>query len=41
MSDIRAALNIAIGITLIIAPPIAAIWGVVILMTWLQKAVGL
>ncbi|CAB4155726.1 hypothetical protein UFOVP670_33 [uncultured Caudovirales phage] len=43
MSDIviiaREALKIGIGVALMFAMPIAALWGVVILMTWLQKAV--
>ena len=41
MSDIRDALMVGLGIALLVAPPIAAFWGVVIFMAWLQKAVGL
>ena len=41
MSDIRDALMAGIGVALVVAPPIAAVWGVVILMAWLQKALGL
>ena len=41
MSDIRDALMVGIGTALVIEPPIAAVWGVVILMEWLQKAMGL
>ena len=41
MNDIRDALNIAVGVAFIFALPTIAVWGVVILMAWLQKAVGL
>jgi hypothetical protein len=41
MSDIRDSLKIGLGVALLFALPIGAVWGVVILMAWLQKAVGL
>ena len=41
MRDIRDGLKIGIGVALIFTLPIASLWGVVILMTWLQKAMGL
>ena len=41
MSDIREGLKIGAGLALTFALPIGAVWGVVIFMVWLQKAVGL
>lgn len=44
MSEIRDGLKcLKFGLFggLIVAMPLGVIWGVVILMTWLQKAVGL
>jgi hypothetical protein len=41
MSEIREGLKIGLGVALMFALPIAGLWGVVILMTWLQKALGL
>ena len=41
MSDIRDGLKIGLSVAVIFALPIAGLWGVVILMTWLQKALGL
>ena len=41
MSDMRDGLKIGAGLALTFALPIGAVWGVVILMAWLQKAVGL
>ena len=41
MYDIRDGLKIGAGLALTFALPIGAVWGMLILMTWLQKAVGL
>lgn len=41
VSDIREGLKIGAGVALVFALPIAGVWGVVIFMAWLQKAVGL
>ena len=41
MSDIREGLRIAIGITFIMALPTIVMGGVVILMAWISKALGL
>lgn len=41
MSDIREAFKIGLFAGFIVALPIAVFWGMLILMTWLQKAVGL
>ena len=41
MSDICEALKLGLWVGFIVALPIAVLWGVVILMAWLQKALVL
>ena len=41
MFDMRDGLKMGAGLALTFALPFGAVWGMVILMTWLQKAVGL
>jgi hypothetical protein len=41
MKDLLDALNIAISLALISAGLLCGLWGAALLMTWLQKAMGL
>jgi len=41
MSDIREGFKIAVGVTLILAVPSIVMGGVVIMMAWISKALGL